>query len=250
MSSETIYAEIYSELYLNRQNYNLEKFAKMNLLPSSNILDVGCGIGHQIDQLAKLGFFVTGLEPSLEMYSLAKQTQKNNDIRIHNCDLVEFRCDSKFDLIISMFNVFNYFLELNYLETCVRRISDLVNSGGKILIEMWNGEIAINNPPKTTKKIISTNRFGNLEYSIYPEKIEKDLYSLNYCFKSIEYNTNSNPMLDVRIMHKLWQVEKVKEIFSAYGLDYVGIADQLDYKFTNKSTAWKVAILFEKGKES
>jgi protein-L-isoaspartate(D-aspartate) O-methyltransferase len=72
--------------------------------PEDDVLDVGCATGYSTAVLAKLGRFVTGIEPEPELAKAARQTL--NDLGIANADIVEgalaegYKAVSPYDVIL------------------------------------------------------------------------------------------------------------------------------------------------------
>jgi len=64
------------------------------------ILEVGAGTGHLAKSLCKYGD-IDALEPSSEMYSVARSILQNKSIALYHTDLQSFKSDKRYELIIS-----------------------------------------------------------------------------------------------------------------------------------------------------
>ena len=82
-----------------------------NLSKGSSILDLMCGFGRHAIALAEHGFHVTAID-NLQDYTDELNlvaANKNLLINVVNSDIITFKCDEKFDLIICMGNSLNFF---------------------------------------------------------------------------------------------------------------------------------------------
>jgi SAM-dependent methyltransferase len=71
-----------------------------NLRPSS-ILEVGAGTGHISNELFKLGFSVTAIEPSMGMYKVAQDVLSSTDVSLVNCTSFELELDAYYEVAFS-----------------------------------------------------------------------------------------------------------------------------------------------------
>jgi SAM-dependent methyltransferase len=125
--------------YANRQN--------------GKILELGCGTGRVSIELAKAGYFVTGLDLSetmLEIYKdkiklLPKNIQERIDLI--NGNMANYNIEQKFSLIIAPFRAFQVLTNNNDINSCLKCIKNHLDNNGifilnvfrpsKILDESW-----------------------------------------------------------------------------------------------------------------
>ncbi|MEO8358604.1 MAG: class I SAM-dependent methyltransferase [Vicinamibacteria bacterium] len=69
--------------------------------PIRSVLDVGCGTGHQLAALTKLGFVMSGVDGSAEMVSAAKRLNPSLDVRVSRVEALPFQ-DGSFDAVIAI----------------------------------------------------------------------------------------------------------------------------------------------------
>lgn len=77
--------------FKNIPDENLVSYVDSGLLKHGKVLDVGCGIGRNSIYLANKGFEVCGIDFSKTSIEMAKETAKEQSIKI------DFLCDSIFD---------------------------------------------------------------------------------------------------------------------------------------------------------
>lgn len=93
-------AQLYDRRYeeIQRKKYS----AILPSLPRANkILDLGCGTGMFLGELAKLGKFVVGADSSAPMLSIAKQRSAGAFFLLADADSLPF-ADGGFDVVVSV----------------------------------------------------------------------------------------------------------------------------------------------------
>jgi len=100
-----------------------------------DVLDVGCGYGFTSAALAKYCNYVHGIEPSLALATYAVEAHRGHaNLSIEHADLLTWRTDRKFDLII-LDNVYEH---IPAQEEALDRIADLLKPGGAFYIVVPN----------------------------------------------------------------------------------------------------------------
>lgn len=77
------------------------KVVAQNLPRSNKILDLGCGTGMLLDELAKLGKLVVGVDASPEMLKIAKKRSPGVSLVLADADNLPFSNES-FDAVVSI----------------------------------------------------------------------------------------------------------------------------------------------------
>ena len=119
--------------------FYLEYAQKQN----GNILELGCGTGRVSIELAKSGYFVTGLDLSeamLEIYKnkikmLPKNIQENINLIIGN--MANFDIDKKYSLIIAPFRAFQALTDDNNINNCLKCIKNHLDINGIFIINVF-----------------------------------------------------------------------------------------------------------------
>jgi 2-polyprenyl-3-methyl-5-hydroxy-6-metoxy-1,4-benzoquinol methylase len=75
--------------------------SRIQALAPISILEVGAGTGHISNELFKLGFSVTAIEPSLGMYEVAQDVLSSTDVSLINCTSFELGQDKVYDVVLS-----------------------------------------------------------------------------------------------------------------------------------------------------
>lgn len=129
------FAKYYDKFYQNK-NYRKEtEFLKNFINANDKILDVGCGTGIHAALLTDNGFEVDGLDLNKEMLEIAKTRLKTN---LYWQNILEIDISKKYNMIISMFAVFNHLKDTDELMRGLMNLKQLLHDGGKIIIDLHN----------------------------------------------------------------------------------------------------------------
>lgn len=103
------------------------------------ILDLGCGTGGHLLQLAARGYHVHGVERSAEMLDICRRRIADTaiDAALHRHDLRQIPAIGTFDAAIAMFAVLGYVTDLEDLQTVFRGVRDNLRPGGLLLFDVW-----------------------------------------------------------------------------------------------------------------
>jgi 2-polyprenyl-3-methyl-5-hydroxy-6-metoxy-1,4-benzoquinol methylase len=120
-------------------NFILEVLKQHDIGNSARVLDVGCGTGNILLPLQKLGFQVEGIDSNESMLSVLFQESEKNDLNPHvnKVDFRNFRTTRKYDVILALY-FFIYILHPNEIEAQLRKISGLLNTGGVLILNIFN----------------------------------------------------------------------------------------------------------------
>jgi D-alanine-D-alanine ligase len=117
---------------------------RSGLDPDSRILDLCCGQGRHVLELARRGFtHVAGLDRSRTLIRLAKSRARKEglDVRFHEGDARRFRLPREsFDCVAILGNSFGYFEQesddLDILRACAR----VLQAGGTLVLDLADGD--------------------------------------------------------------------------------------------------------------
>ncbi|WP_116041256.1 class I SAM-dependent DNA methyltransferase [Amycolatopsis palatopharyngis] len=142
-AEKTIYerADIYHDFYQGRgKDYRAEATLILELIRDRNpvadsLLDVACGTGAHLRELAGPFETVVGTDLSPKMLEVAMRNTP--EIPLHQGDMRDFRFDRRFDAVTCMFSSVGYLATADDLDKAVRNFADHVNPGGVVIVEPW-----------------------------------------------------------------------------------------------------------------
>jgi ubiquinone/menaquinone biosynthesis C-methylase UbiE len=134
-------ANYYDELYHALGKDYLKEVKKINAFikkhlktKGRNLLDVGCGTGHHAGLLNEL-YQVNGLDLDSSIISVARK--KHSNIPFYKGNMIDFKLNRSYDIIISLFSSIGYVQTKNNLNKTIKNLSNHLNPGGIMLIEPW-----------------------------------------------------------------------------------------------------------------
>jgi SAM-dependent methyltransferase len=105
--------------------------------PGSRVLDSACGQGLYSQQLASLGFEVTGVDASPANIDLAKRTVRDNpEFYLHDLRLPFW--GSYFQVAVNLFEGFGYYRTRREDDNAVRTVASSLQKGGVFVIDYPN----------------------------------------------------------------------------------------------------------------
>ena len=151
----------------------------------SNILDLGCGAGHDSYFFASKGFSVTALDASKNLLS---EVPFHSNIEIVNSDFISFQTNHKFNGIWSSFSLQH--IPKKYFQNTLKLILQSLNKGGVFYIGIHEGNKEVRD---------SLGRF----YSFYREKEILDILKIVglQVFDLIKDKSESYDGEEINIMH-------------------------------------------------
>lgn len=118
---------------------------ELKIPPGSNILDMGCGTGRHVIELAKRGYKVTGVDISLGMLAQAKRAAKQAKVKVEwiHADATRFKSSKLFDAAICLCEGAFGLLGMDddpiqHDRTILKNISDSLKPGAKFILTALN----------------------------------------------------------------------------------------------------------------
>lgn len=135
--SAQYYDEIYSSVdkdYAAEVNKAHQIIQNYQQSEGKLLLDVACGTGVHAGHLSDY-YQVEGIDLDAEMLSVAKK--KHPKIRFHQGDMIDFKLDRQFDVIVCLFSSIGYVKTKSRLQKAIRNMGKHLLPGGVLLIEPW-----------------------------------------------------------------------------------------------------------------
>jgi len=134
------FAEYYDRLYSRRKDYENEAeiirkiIKEYGMRKPTTLLDVGCGTGEHLKHLSR-HFQCTGLDIDRRMIEEARG--KVPRARFIVANMVNFRRNCKFNVIISMFSSIGYVQTYENLVKTLENLHRYLKDDGLVLMEPW-----------------------------------------------------------------------------------------------------------------
>ncbi len=189
---------------------------KLKLNGSERILDLACGFGRHILELARRGFEVVGVDITPDYISYAsRQAEKEKlSARFLCCDIRDVDFENEFDVVLNMADGAVGYLENDEENLKIfKTVSKALKSGGKHFMDIMNGSYAATHfPCKMWDAGEKCLTLSNFEW-------DSDTKTLIYGQLDFPYGEKlSYPKMEEGNTIRLYTLDEVGEIYSALGM--------------------------------
>ena len=112
----------------------LDRVASEHGLRGRRALDLACGTGRALQPLMDLGYDVVGCDLSPAMIAVARA--RHPELSLDVADLRALPELGRFDLVLSLDDVFNYLLDESELRAAFRSVRSVLATGGLLLFDV------------------------------------------------------------------------------------------------------------------
>lgn len=219
------FAKYYDKFYQNK-NYKKEtEFSKNFINANDKILDVGCGTGIHAALLTDNGFEVDGLDLNKEMLEIAKTRLKTN---LYWQNILEIDISKKYNMIISMFAVFNHLKDTDELMRGLMNLKQLLHDGGKIIIDLHN-------PQSSGSKIDTYDNMTRVMKWNYDRSLKIEKSDIIFEIDGIKYTDTHT--------FRIFTIDEMKECCERVGLKVVNVYENYDINKEGTSTSKNLQFL-------
>lgn len=122
-----------------------------------SVLEAACGTGRILISLAKEGIDITGFDISEKMLGMLRKKAAKDGINpdVRHANMVDFRIDKKFNLIIVPYRSFLHLSSESERKAALKNFYEHLNPGGRLIIHAYN-------PSKD--ELLMTGKFHNFDF--------------------------------------------------------------------------------------
>lgn len=196
MSIFADYSKYYDLLYRDK-NYQEEVsyvdglIKKYSSKKVETLLDIGCGTGTHAGYFAELDYKISGIDISPEMIEIAKKKNiPNSNFSVG--DGIKFNLEKKFDTVLTLFHVIDYYLSNKDLENALKSAKAHLKAGGLFIFDVWYGPCVLSDLPKLRAKEFNDEESQIIRLAIpdlYPNENRVDV---NYEITILDKKTRAH----------------------------------------------------------
>jgi len=233
----------YYDLFFQEKDYKKEidfikTIIKKKNINQDSLLDVGCGTGTHLDLLKKEFKILYGVDLSPQILNVAKD--KVSECTFLEADMKDFQIDKTFNVILCLYSVFNYNLDLESAIRTLKNFNKHLEEEGIIIIALYNErhtekQFSLHVGEDTDTKAAKLN-----EFKFYPEeKIEKSNRLL-----LVKSDNKVDFDIEVEDKFRIFDFDEIAEIVKKSGFDNYTLYDGFTFEEASEDkTRYPILVL-------
>lgn len=244
MTFAHLYANEYDSLYSSKSYSGecdlIEAACRRFSVDPVSVLDVGCGTGSHIIELASRGYKCVGvdLSPAMLEIAAAKAQQANfsGDVSFFEGDAREFSVEGTFDLVTMMFAVASYLTTNDEIIGALKNIRKHLPAGGLFMCDFWYGPAVLSVRPEERIRVIDVGERKTLRAASTAIDSFNQTADVSFRLWSIEGNAFLGETTEVHRMRYFFPQE-FKALLSQCGFEFLMLSEfpSLDLQLTDQS---------------
>lgn len=192
------------------------------------MLEFGSGTGKHAALFCAHGFHVQGVEPSLEMLSIAKNLEHKN-LSFQQDSLESYSSDERFDVAIALFHVVSYINGNEELLSSFRNVNHHLDVGGLFIFDVWYSAAVLTQVPEKRTKVIENSQYKvtrlanpvvhwnkNLVDVVYDIEVVEKINEIRHQFTETHHMRHfSIPEIELLAMSSGFELLKAEEFLSS-----------------------------------
>ena len=225
------YAQYYNLLYCDKDYIAEAEYVATHIrnhAPSATrILELGCGTGAHATHLARMGFFVHGVDLSYPMLNRAKArkatlpAEEAKRLTFTNGDARTLRTGEIYDAVISLFHVMSYQTTDADLNAAFETAATHLIPGGLFLFDFWYGPAVLAQKPEIRVKRLEDDHIRVIRIAEPVMHVNENLVDVNYTvFIEVKEAAKIQELQETHRMRYLFLPE-LEKIIKEYGFQLV-----------------------------
>ncbi len=218
------YAEYYDALYAEK-DYAAECsfieaiFTKYAAKPAQTILDLGCGTGGHVFQLARRGYTVCGVDQSADMLAIAQEKKSKlaseKKITFKQGDIRSVELNEQFDAVVSMFAVMSYMVINDDLQMALKTAQRHLRPGGLFIFDAWHGPGILTDPPADRYKFAQKEKARIIRFAHPVVENVRQVVDVNYKLLTLDGEKLVSEVDEIHTMRFFFPQEIIFHLQSA-----------------------------------
>jgi len=201
----------------------------LELNPNHRILELCCGYGRHVINLARRGYNITGFDLCERALKLAKQKSREENLKTHlvRGDIRSLPFGREFDRIYNLF-AFGYFENDREILKVLSGASNILKPGGRLLVDAING-------PRILRDFVGSAREEEAErYILHKRAYDEETKRLKSEWTFIYKDTGETSKHT--IVERLCSVNELVSMINSVGLKTLNIYGDFDKSEYNEDS--------------
>lgn len=192
-----------------------------------SVLELGCGTGRHAVLLQQRGLHVTGVDKSAGMLQLARNRLNGSDLKFLEGDILNFRSNTQYDIVVSLFHVMSYMNGKEDLKAAFTTAFEHLQEGGIFIFDCWHGPAVLNDPPVSRQKKFEDETL-EVKRRSYPEWMkEKNLVNVRFEVEILEKQTGNVTCIEELHPMRYWFEDEIAETLGLSGFSLLSAQEWL-----------------------
>lgn len=172
----------------------------MTLKRPRDVLELGCGTCRVALRLALLGYFVVGIDRSVEMLRVGRRRVRalraEGAVKLICADMAGFELKRRFNNVIIPLSSFA-FLDQEGRRSCLERVRRHLRPGGRLIIDLFSPNVeSLASKPRLLKEVEFTNRSrGTIVRKVVREEFDQRSRRLTADISYVELEYGSGKVI-------------------------------------------------------
>jgi predicted TPR repeat methyltransferase len=240
-----LYGKYYDLLYKNKDyvteaNY-ISECINRYFPDASTILEFGSGTGGHGIKLQKMGYDIFGLERSEQMVKEASRY----GFPCLQADIVEFKIDRKFDVVIALFHVISYITDNESLYKVFKNAAKHLVPSGLFIFDVWYSPAVYYLKPETRIKKVENEEINVIRIAEPAIHSNLNVVDVNYSILVKEKSTNKCIEFNEKHPMRHFSIPEIETLASFTGLELIKAEEFLTGNQPSENT-WGVNFILKK----
>lgn len=247
------YSELYDLLYSDKDYskevaYIVKKLEQFGCI-SKNILEYGSGTGIHGSLLVEKGYELTGVELSEKMFSIGKAHIKERKIEdrfnLVNDNIVTYRDEKKYGLVISLFHVVSYLTSNEDLFKVFENASFQLEQNGLFIFDVWYTPAVLHLKPQQKIKTFEDDNLKIFRFTEPNIRYNENIVDVNFKLVVIDKHTNATSLIEEMHAMRYLSFPEIKFLAELNSFEIVKAEEFLSEKEPTENT-WGVCFILRK----
>lgn len=245
------YAAVYDLIYRDKDYVAeaafIDRLIRRHSSPGAgkSLVDLACGTGRHLFELARLGYAGEGSDISADMIAVARESALRQGISIgfHNESFQTCgRIGRRYDVVLALFASLGYLAETGEVARAFCSMRELLHPGGLVVFDVWNGLSVLRDySPRKVRKMespgLSVERVSLTELDEVAQ-----LASVRFQFTVNKEGAGTRMFEELHRVRFFFPAD-IAELLRATGFEVAGMCPFLEPDLPVSSKSWNMSVV-------